>query len=122
MLKRYNKTKRYAAVDLGAESGRVVAGGYDGDLLSLDVVHRFANVPVRQENGLHWNARNLFEETVAGLRKAGELSGVGVDAWGCDYALLDEDGVMLGDPFHYRDPRTASIPDRAFATVSKEEL
>src|SRR5438876_9882182 len=106
MLKRYNDPLRYAAVDLGAESGRVVAGTYDGNLLSLDVVHRFSNAPVRQANGLHWNADGLFAETLTGLRNAGEIAGVGVDAWGCDYALFDESGRMLGDPFHYRDSRT----------------
>jgi len=122
VLKRYNRTERYAAVDLGAESGRVVAGDYDGDRLSLDVVHRFPNMPVRAVGGLYWDVRALFDETIAGLRKAGKIAGVGVDTWGCDYALFDRDGVMLGEPFHHRDPRTASVPGRAFAIVSKKEL
>jgi rhamnulokinase len=121
VLKRYN-LQRYAAVDLGAESGRVIVGDYDGDRLSLDIVHRFANLPVRAPDGLHWNVRSLFDETITGLCDAGDILGVGVDTWGCDYALFDVDGVMLGDPFHHRDSRTESIPDRAFATVSKEEL
>jgi rhamnulokinase len=121
-LKRYNDPQRVAAVDLGAESGRVTVGEYSGDYLALDVVHRFANRPVHGSDGLHWNVQGLFGETVAGLRKAGEVGGVGIDTWGCDYALLDEDGVALGAPFHHRDARTETMPARAFDIVSKDEL
>ena len=121
-MKRYKLPQRYAALDLGAESGRVVVGAYDGSALLLDVVHRFANIPVRTQTGLHWDVRGLFAEAITGLREAGPIAGVGVDAWGCDYALLDEAGSMLGEPFHYRDSRTKSISERAFAILPKEEL
>lgn len=97
-------------------------GDYDGNRLSVEVVHRFQNRPVQAANGLHWNIRKLFEEVLAGLGNAGGIASIGVDAWGCDYALLDEDGQMFGDPFHHRDPRTESIPERAFAVVSRDEL
>jgi rhamnulokinase len=113
---------RYAAVDLGAESGRVGVSEYGGDLLSLEIAPRFANHPVQQADSLHWDVRHLLDETIRGLRKAGDIAGIGVDAWGCDYALFDEDGVMLGEPFHHRDPRTWSGVQRAFALVPKEEL
>ena len=105
------ETRRLAAIDLGAESGRVVVGRFDGDAVELDVAHRFPNVPVRLPDGLHWNAPGLFAEIVDGLgaaAAAGRLDGVGIDAWGCDYALLDGGGRMLGLPFHYRDERTSS--------------
>jgi len=80
----------YAAVDLGAESGRVVLGRLDGERVDLEVVHRFANRPVRLPDGLRWNLLALFTETLDGLRRAagaapsGALAGVGVDAWGVD--------------------------------------
>ena len=117
--------KAFAAIDLGAESGRVVLGRLHGERASLEVVHRFPNRPVRLPDGLRWNLLALFREALEGLRRvAGEtrLSGVGVDAWGVDYALLDERCRILGLPFHYRDRRTDGMIARAHARVPREEL
>jgi rhamnulokinase len=115
----------FAGVDLGAESGRVVVGRLDGGRASVEVVHRFANRPVRLPDGVHWNLLSLFGEALEGLRRAAQdasLSGVGVDAWGVDYALLDENGRVLGLPFHYRDLRTAGMIARAHSRVPRDEL
>ena len=112
----------YAAVDLGATSGRVVRGSLDGGGVDLEEVHRFDNRPVRLPDGLRWNLLHLFTETLAGLRRAGELAGVGVDTWGVDYALLDGEHRVLGLPFHYRDDRTDGMIERAFERVPAERL
>jgi rhamnulokinase len=117
----------YAAIDLGAESGRVVLGRLDpdGGGVSLDVVHRFANRPVCLPDGLRWNLLALFTEALEGLRAAAsraELRGVGVDAWGVDYALLDAERRVLGLPFHYRDARTDGMITRAHERVTREDL
>jgi rhamnulokinase len=112
----------YAAVDLGASSGRVVCGRLDGDALVLHEVARFVNRPVALPDGLRWNLLNLFTEVLAGLRAAGPLCGIGVDSWGVDYALLDGRDRVLGLPFHYRDERTRGMVERAFARVPREEL
>jgi rhamnulokinase len=116
-----------AAVDLGAESGRVIVGRLDGSTVSLEVVHRFSNEPVRLHDGLHWNMPGIFAEILAGLAQAGHaggrLDGIGIDAWGVDYALLDDRRRMLGLPFHYRDERVAPATlARAHERVSREEL
>jgi rhamnulokinase len=120
------ETRRLAAIDLGAESGRVVVGRFDGDVVELKVAHRFPNAPIRLPDGLHWNVTGLFAEIVHGLGTAAQddrLDGIGVDAWGCDYALLDGDGRMLGLPFHYRDERNGSeAMSRAHARVGRDEL
>ncbi len=90
------------------------------------MAHRFANRPLWLPDGLHWNVRALFAETLQGLATAaadGPLDGIGVDAWGCNYALLDGDCRMLGLPFHYRDERTgAVVVSRAHARVGRAEL
>jgi rhamnulokinase len=119
------ETAAYAAVDLGAESGRVVVGRFDGARVELDVVHRFANRPVRLPDGARWNLLALFAEALRGVGIAAQdtpLDGVGIDAWGVDYALLDDHDRVLGLPFHYRDPRTEGMVARAHARVSREDL
>ena len=113
----------FAAIDLGAESGRVVHGRFDGARVALEVAHRFENRPVRLPDGLRWNLLSLFAETLAGLRAIdAPLRGVAVDTWGVDYALLDADGRVLALPFHYRDARTEGMVVRAHARVSAEDL
>jgi rhamnulokinase len=112
----------YAAIDLGAESGRVVLGRLAGGRADLEVVHRFANRPVRLPDGLRWNLLDLFSEALAGLRRLDRVDGIGIDAWGVDYALLDGAGRVLGLPFHYRDRRTRGMIERAFERVPRHEL
>jgi rhamnulokinase len=117
--------RTYAAIDLGAESGRVVAGRLAGDRVELELVHRFANRPVRLADGVRWNLLALFAESLEGLGRAAArapLAGIGVDAWGCDYALLDGADRVLGLPFHYRDARTAGLAERAHARVSRDAM
>lgn len=117
--------KAFAAIDLGAESGRVVVGRLDGRRAAVEVVHRFPNRPVRLPDGLRWNLLVLLGEALDGVRRAAaeaRLSGVGVDAWGVDYALLDERCRVLALPFHYRDRRTDGMIARAHARVPREEL
>jgi rhamnulokinase len=117
--------RSFAAVDLGAESGRVVLGRLAEDGLHLDELHRFANRPLRTPTGLHWDIDALLAEVLTGLRRAvaaGRVDGVGVDAWGVDYALLDANGKPAGPPFHYRDSRTAGAVERTHARVPRADL
>jgi rhamnulokinase len=101
----------FAAIDLGASSGRVVLGRLAGGRMELEPLHRFPNRPVQLPDGLRWNLLQLFTEAVAALRGR-RLRGVGVDTWGVDYALLDEHRRVLGIPFHYRDRRTEGVIER----------
>jgi rhamnulokinase len=110
----------FAAIDLGAESGRVVRGRFDGARVALEVAHRFPNRPVRLPDGLRLNLLALFTEALEGLRGLA-VRGVGVDTWGVDYALLDGEGRVLGLPFHYRDGRTDGMIARADALVPAAE-
>ena len=70
----------FAAIDLGASSGRVVAGHLADGRVTLEELHRFPNRPVRLPDGLHWNLLHLFTESLQGLARHPRLSGVGVDA------------------------------------------
>ena len=102
----------YVAVDLGAESGRVLAGVHDRGRLAVREVHRFPNQPFRAAGDLTWNLDRLYEETVHGLGLAVEqitdVRSVGVDAWGSDFGLLDDEDRLLAAPWHHRTPRTAA--------------
>lgn len=119
-------TAHFAAIDLGAESGRVVLGSVSDTKLALTELHRFPNGPVRTLDELHWDTLRLWSEMKTGVGKAaaqsGALSGIGIDTWGVDFGLLGKADTLLGNPFHYRDPRTDGILDRAFAIVSREEI
>ncbi len=117
----------FLAVDLGASSGRVVWGGWDGSSFRLRELHRFDNGPLTVSGHLHWDVRGLWAEIKAGLRAYtratdAPLAGVSVDTWGVDYALLGASGELLGLPYHYRDARTDGMMTRAFERVPKGEL
>ncbi|MEU8990776.1 rhamnulokinase family protein [Streptomyces sp. NPDC048558] len=114
--------KSYAAVDLGASSGRVMVGRVGRDRLELTEAHRFPNRPVRVPEGLRWDVLALYAGVLAGLRAAGQVDSVGIDSWAVDYGLLDADGALLGNPVHYRDSRTEGVAQKVWATVPAEEL
>ncbi|MFO7650734.1 MAG: rhamnulokinase family protein [bacterium] len=101
---------RLLAFDLGASGGRAVLGALDRGRLRLAELHRFANGPIRRKGHLYWDTDRLFGEVLRALklcaRRGTRLNGIGVDAWGVDFALLDAKGQPLGLPFSYRDPHT----------------
>ena len=119
--------KVYLAVDLGAESGRVVAGILHLDRLFLETIHRFPNGAQDEDGTLRWNLRRLFDEIVRGISLAsekfsGRLVSIGVDSWGVDYGLLNRSGELIELPFHYRDSRTEGIMAEAARRVSLREI
>jgi rhamnulokinase len=116
----------FAAVDLGASSGRVMLASVGPEEIELTEVHRFPNRPVTVRGTLHWDALALWAGVIDGLRVAGRTSaavaGIGVDSWAVDYGLLDEDGQLLGNPVHYRDRRTEGVSGGVAATMTMAEL
>jgi rhamnulokinase len=112
----------FAAVDLGASSGRVVAGVVEGDRIEMHEVHRFSNAVTEREGHLRWELSSLYSEVLAGLQRVGETESIGIDTWGVDYGLLDSDGKLLAEPIAYRDPRTDGLAERVHRRVSPEQL
>jgi rhamnulokinase len=116
-----------AAVDLGAQSGRIALGRLDGERLSVVTVHRFPNAPVRVEGRLHWDILRLYDGVLEGLRAArreasGHIDSVGIDTWGVDFALLDRAGRLLQNPVHHRDDRSAKGMAFVLERVSARDL
>ncbi len=117
----------YLAIDLGAESGRVIAGIYDGETIRLEEMHRFPNGPVNVAGTRRWDLIGLWKEIQEGLRVAGQKYGdqiisCGVDSWGVDYVLLTEKDELLGQPYNYRDSRTDGIVEHATTRVPRHEI
>ena len=117
-------TKPYLAFDFGAESGRAVLAHVHSGVITTEEVHRFANEPVEYAGALHWDAPRLWFEVRKALTRLEEfkLAGIGVDAWGVDYALLGERGELLQNPYHYRDKRTDGVMELVFQKVPKDEI
>ncbi len=119
--------KVYLAVDLGAESGRVMAGLWNGRKIRLEEIHRFPNGPVRLAGTLRWDILRLWAEIQNGLALAGRKFGnaivsVGADTWGVDFVLLNKNNEILGQPYHYRDARTNGLMEKAFKKVPRAEI
>ncbi len=119
--------KHYLAIDLGAESGRVILGSIDGGRLILEELHRFPNTGVRLPTGLYWDTFRLWHEiqqgmAVAGRTRALRLEGVGIDTWGVDFGLFGADGALVDNPRHYRDSRNNGMVEKICEVVPKEEI
>jgi rhamnulokinase len=119
-----NGKKSVLAVDLGAESGRVMAVHYDGQNIDLEELHRFPNGPVNIHGTLYWDFFRLWSEMQAGIElgRTCQPASIGVDTWGVDFALLDKQGALISNPVHYRDERTEGMLKVAFSHVPREEI
>jgi len=108
----------YLAVDLGAESGRVMLGTLADGCLSLEEIHRFANRSLTEGGHLRWDLPHLEKEIFTGIEKAAQrnlpIAGISTDSWGVDYIWLDAKGVPVAKPVAYRDSRTDGSPERFF--------
>jgi len=115
------------AFDLGASSGKAVAGRFDGQRLYVDEIHRFRNDPVRASGRLHWDILRLLHEIKVGIGLAanaglGEIESLAIDAWGCDFGLLDRHGELIGNPAHYRDELVRGAMEEALQIVPRPEI
>lgn len=122
-----SKQYKFLAFDFGASSGRAMLATFDGEKIKLEEKHRFSNDPVSINGDLHWDVLRLFYEIKQGILKCAnsgdrDIDCIGIDTWGVDYGLLDKNGKLLGNPYHYRDTRTDSMYDEAFKIVPKKEI
>jgi rhamnulokinase len=114
---------RFLAFDLGAESGRALLGHLSGGQLTLEPVHRFSNTPIRAGSTLRWNVDDLWRHMQRALTTLDvPLAGIGVDTWGCDYALLDARGALVETPWHYRDRRTHGVMEDVVDRLGRRRL
>jgi len=115
--------QKFIAIDIGAETGRVIVG----DLSKMEIIYRFPNNFVRVKDSIFWDILGIFNEIKRGLKEAfkkypNQIISIGIDTWGVDYVLLDNDGDLLGNPYHYRDKRTDNIMEEVFRIIPKKEI
>ena len=116
----------YAAVDIGASSGRLMLASVSDEKIQLEEIHRFYN-GLKEKNGhLCWDTEYLFNEIKTGLKKCKKINKipktVGVDTWGVDFVLLDENDNLIGDSVGYRDSRTEGMDEEVYKIISEEDL
>lgn len=119
--------RRHLAIDLGAESGRVILGSFEDGKVILQEIHRFATGSFRLGGFLLVDVYRIYEEIQEGLRRFSreygrELQSIGVDAWGSDFGLLDATGSLIGLPFSYRDSRTEGLDAFVESTIGYRHL
>ena len=118
--------KYFLAIDIGASSGRHIIGWLENGQMFLKEMHRFENRQLQRNGHLVWDTDNLWSGIIDGLKvcKAEGMipESIGIDTWGVDYVLLDENGEMLGDAVAYRDLRTEGIEEEVFSLISEKEL
>lgn len=115
-------SRHLLAVDLGAESGRVMRISYDGNGIQAEEAHRFRNIPVQAGDRLYWDVLRLWNDVRTGIDKAGQAESLGLDTWGVDFALLDKQGRLLSNPVHYRDARSVPMMDWVFERIPRREV
>jgi len=120
------RNKSFLAFDIGATSGRTILGTLENGRLLMKELTRFPNQMLQIGAHFHWNIYALFEHLKAGLAAAKnegvEITSIGIDTWGVDFALIAEDGAILGAPYAYRDPHTAEAPQRFFKLIPREKV
>ena len=120
------KNKSFIAFDIGATSGRTILGSLENGRLLMKELTRFPNQMLQIGEHFHWNIYALFEHLKVGLaaaKKDGiEITSIGIDTWGVDFAMIAEDGSILGAPYAYRDPHTTGAPEKFFEIIPREKV
>lgn len=116
----------YLAVDIGASSGRHILGSVENGKIVLDEIYRFENGMTKKDGRLCWDYKGLFENIKNGIKKCKEIgkipSSMGIDTWGVDYVLLDENDQVIGDMVGYRDSRTDGMDEEVYRRIPEMEL
>ena len=114
--------KTVLAFDFGASTGRAIKAAFDGEKITYEEIHRFDNIPKEVDGHVCHDVDMIFGEIKAAIEKAGEIDSIAFDTWGVDYALLDKDGNLIHEPYHYRDERTKDALSKAFEKINPDEL
>ncbi len=114
--------KTVLAFDFGASTGRAIKAEFDGKKISYEEIHRFENIPKNVEGHICHNVDMIISEVKAAVEKAGKIDSLAFDTWGVDYGLLDSEGKLMHEPYHYRDTRTVNSTEKVFGKIDADSL
>lgn len=114
--------KTVLAFDFGASTGRAIKAVFDGKEIKYEEIHRFENIPKTVDGHICHDVDMILAQIKAAIEKAEKIDSLAFDTWGVDYGLLDKDGNLIHEPFHYRDERTKDALNKAFLKMSADEL
>ncbi|MHA1298814.1 MAG: rhamnulokinase [Candidatus Helarchaeota archaeon] len=120
--------KKILAFDLGASSGRAILGllSKKEKKLEIEEIYRFKTGITRVFDSLYWDIIGFYNEMKRGIfetcQKHGNVDSIGIDTWGVDFALLDSSGMLIGNPYNYRDRRTNGVIEKLVKVMPKNEL
>ncbi|MFX0133768.1 MAG: rhamnulokinase family protein, partial [Candidatus Hodarchaeota archaeon] len=120
--------KKILAYDLGASSGRAIIGilSKKEKKLEIEEIYRFKTGITRIFDSLFWDVLGFFNEMKKGLfetsQKHGNVDSIGVDSWGVDFVLLNNNGMVVGYPYNYRDKRTNGVLEKLTELIPKKQL
>ena len=117
--------KYYLAIDLGATSGRHVAGYIQDGEIILKEVYRFKTEMDDSPDGLVWNIPRILNEIKLGIKKAFEtypkIESISIDTWGVDCVLMDGDKEI--PPYYaYRNDRCLKSAEKVHKLVSFADI
>ncbi len=117
----------FIAFDLGATSGRAIAGTLADGKITMEEISRFNNGIIAVGEHFHWNILgiyNILKNSLKTCAQEGKYKpeSIGIDTWGVDFGLLAKDGSLLGEPYAYRDPHTNGMMDEYFKLVPREKV
>ncbi|MCJ8006451.1 rhamnulokinase [Lederbergia wuyishanensis] len=116
----------HIAVDIGASSGRLVAGKVENETLEIQEIHRFSNGFKNRDGTYYWDIDHLLYEILYGLSLVKSMGyedcTLGIDTWAVDYALVGKDGKRLQDVVSYRDHRTDHSIEKFTKIISKAKI
>ncbi len=118
-------SKRVLVFDFGASSARAMLCKYENGSLSLEEIHRFPNNPIIENDRIYWDFDELWEQMKIAISFGvfnGGFDAISIDTWGVDFGLIDKNGELIGNPVHYRDPRTSGIPEEVYKIIPKDRL
>lgn len=120
------QNRYFAAVDLGATSGRVILGTIAEGKLSLEEINRFPNRIIEATGHYYWDLYAIYQSVIDGLHAIAERGirpeSIGIDTWGVDFVMIGRDGELLRQPYSYRDTHTEGAPEEFFKRMPREEL
>lgn len=116
----------FAAVDLGAMSGRVMLGKHNENGIDLEEILRFPNHLIQVGKHYHWDIFELYRNVIEGLKilstKKIQITSIGIDTWGCDFVCVGKDGGLMRQPYAYRDPHTVGASLKFFNENDREKV